>query len=73
SPYTAMAVVNDDGQLRWRRCLDGESGWPQVFDAERGKIYGQFWNRQHAASEWWEFDVADGTSNVLADDLVPRA
>ena len=57
-----VAIVNDDGSLRWRRCLTDVTGWQAVPDAERGVIDVEIVAVGGSGSEWWAFDLVTGNS-----------
>jgi hypothetical protein len=64
-----VAVVDDDGVVRWRRCIPDMYGSAAVIDAEAGVAYldmqppGPF-----GPVHWWAFDLTTGKSTVETAD-----
>lgn len=57
-----MAVVDDSGSVRWRRCLVDVTGWASVLDVDRGVIDLEIGADDGQSSEWWAFDLLTGES-----------
>ena len=57
-----IAVVDDAGAVRWRRCLVDVTGWASVLDVERGVIDVEIGADDGQSSEWWAFDLLTGES-----------
>jgi hypothetical protein len=72
-----VAVVDDSGSLRWRRCLIDMNGWASVVDIQRGVIDVEAIPPNQTNPTWWAFDLLTGTSQVetqrSADDLEAAA
>lgn len=72
-----MAVVDDNGSVRWRRCLVDMSGWASVVDSSRGVIDVEVTPSTQPVAGWWAFDLLTGESRVeterSADDLAAVA
>ncbi len=67
--HQVVAVVNDDGSIRWRRCLPDSSGWLSNVDGEAGVAHLKVYPTATQAEEWWTFDLATG--NHVASDRPP--
>lgn len=59
-----VAVVNDAGAVRWRRCLSDVTGWASVLDVDRGVIDLEIGADDGQSSEWWAFDLLTGESHL---------
>lgn len=72
-----VAVVDDAGAVRWRRCLSEVTGWASVLDVDRGVIDLEIGADDGQSSEWWAFDLLTGESWVeterSAEDLAAAA
>ena len=72
-----VAVVDDGGAVRWRRCLNDMNGWASVVDTQRGVIDVEAIPAGQTDPEWWAFDLLTGESQVgterSADDLTAAA
>jgi hypothetical protein len=68
-----VAIVDDNGSVRWRRCLDDVYGWASALDVERGVIDVEVAPSGQTTTEWWAFDLLTGESRVeterSADEL----
>lgn len=72
-----VAVVDDSGSVRWRRCLTDLTGWLSVLDTQRGVIDVEVTPSGATDTVWWAFDLLTGESQVEterpADDLAAAA
>lgn len=55
-----VAVVDDDGSVRWRRCVEGLYGVASVVDAAAGLAHVQLFPADGDVGAWWTFDLASG-------------
>lgn len=72
-----IAVVDDDGSVRWRQCLSDKSGWSTVLDTPRGVIDVEVIRGGDTVGEWWAFDLLTGEYEIethrSAEELTSEA
>ncbi|MEY2755262.1 MAG: hypothetical protein RJB65_1620, partial [Actinomycetota bacterium] len=68
-----VAVVDDSGSVRWRRCLGESYGWTGVVDEARGVVFLEDTPGGVSEREWSAFDLRTGESRTdverSADEL----
>lgn|GEM_PF-2989300 len=62
-----VAVVDDSGSVRWRRCFVEMYGWSGIVDAERGVVDIEMVPPDGGGPGWWAFDLRTGESQVDSD------
>lgn len=69
----AIVLVNDDGTIRWRRCLPDLGGSSLAVSDDGSQAYTAVYTIDSSEAEWWSFDVDTGASMVLADEAAATA
>lgn len=64
-----VAVVDDSGSVRWRRCFVEMYGSFGIVDTERGVVDLEMVPADGQGPRWWAFDLRTGESQVEPEDL----
>lgn len=66
-----VVVVDDDGSIRWRRCIPDIYGWSSVVDGAAGVAHLQVYPMTTNEQEWWTFDLATGEHDIGEPQELP--